>query len=222
MKEFTIPFLFSGVVRFAGCATVDEPNSIDWDSPAPRCELCHPTVQYCHDFSDAPIYTGQWEFVSPDGKVTAGTWRHQKMMCILHRTREGQEFVTQSSRTGLLLSWWDTERKRPYLFQEYLLGEQHGYYSRWYPTRQVQSMGIYEHEHYDTRVMFEPSGKTVEVLFRHDDKHHVGSALNFPREGRRYATLVPREGQPYTSKVPEDKKPHISFWTNVVETTEGQ
>lgn len=131
------------------------------------------------------------------------------MMSVHHQTREGQEFATHDKKTGLLMLWWDDERNRPYILQEYLSGEEHGYYSCWHPTRQVQSMGILNHGRYSTVVFFEPDGKKAEVHFRCDDRDHVTSYVCFPKEGRSSVFNFPADGGPY-----------VEVRTNIVERAE--
>lgn len=62
--------------------------------------------------SSGLIVTGAWQFVHTDGSITNGTWTHENIDDVHLMSHEPEEYAKQTGKTGLLVMWWDIERKK--------------------------------------------------------------------------------------------------------------
>ena len=88
------------------------------------------------------VVTGVWEFVHVDGSITNGTWTHDGTECFTYMSKEPLEYAEKIGKTGLQIMWWDSLRQRKCIIREYRNGKEDGYWIHWYPTGQLQSVGI--------------------------------------------------------------------------------
>jgi hypothetical protein len=85
--------------------------------------------------------TGVWEFVHADGSITNGSWSHENVLNIHLVSHEPDHYAEQTGKTGSLSVWWDQQKERPLLLQEYLNGQKNGYAMCWHPNGRLQFAG---------------------------------------------------------------------------------
>jgi hypothetical protein len=90
-------------------------------------------------------------------------WWHQKIVGYHHSVTVEQSLL-DSRKSGLLVKWWDLERDRPYLVEEYLNGKPHGHSVVMSPLRRLDHVWSLESGHVTTAVSFDSGGISDVVL----------------------------------------------------------
>jgi hypothetical protein len=113
--------------------------------------------------SSGLVVTGAWHFVHADGTITNGTWTHENVDNVHLMTKEPQKYAKQTGKTGLIVQWWDRERKRRCTIAEYREGKENGYWVHWHPSGELQSCGILKDDRHLTGSFWHTNGMPAEI-----------------------------------------------------------
>ncbi|MEI7947051.1 MAG: hypothetical protein WCJ02_10150 [bacterium] len=172
----------------------------------PFCELCD-KKEYNHGFTDIPVYTGCWDFVTLEGKVFSGKWRHQGLTVHVHIGLDAPKIIENRKLSGVLFVWWDMEKMKTYTVSEYRKGKEEGYLCQMTYSGQLRNVAIMKNGYYDSWVWLRGLGGYSEIGFNLDDIVSITRIINFPEKGEKLPACM---WPPY----PEDGSPLISTITN--------
>lgn len=189
-------FLISGCVVFRQSSTCED--------DIPTCDRCE-NRDFPHGFTDLPVYTGRWEFVTLEGKVVSGMWRHQRLLVHSHIVFDAPREIERQRLSGVLYSWWDAQKRKIYTVSEYRNGQAFGYSCILNFKGQIWRIATMNCGQCETASFFRERSGYSDIIMSLDDVGRITRCFYFPEKGEKRPDYMcppyPADGSPLISTV---------------------
>jgi len=199
MKSKILAIIF--LLCLSGCIISSQISTVEDDIP--KCDRCE-NRDFPHGFTDLPVYTGRWEFVTLEGQVISGYWRHQKLLVDSHIDFEVPNMIERKALTGVLYAWWDWQKSKVYTISEYRNGNGNGYDCQLTYRGQFWRISTMRNGKYETVSFFRDNGY-YDITMSLDARGQINKTLYFPEKGEKRPDYMwppyPADGSPLISTV---------------------